>query len=1296
MADVGKKTGKKTQAGRDVYKTPEGELVSEKSTTFKYKGKWVNVPTIFDGKSYDEETLILMLEADIIKPTSIHNSLKEATEAARKRSDSLKFNEGGMADRTVQDVYEEDPLALARAYGAEPVDPDETVQAAKDVGQFALESLPGVGTAFTVSDIEDELKKEEPNYVKIGMLVGTEAIGLIPGLGTAAKNMIRKGADMARQTDEVMDVASNIPKVSRTSNVDKEKALAMIESQELRNAWVSNKRKELGISDTDKDYSSRDLVSKQEVKRRQTRKFPEQIKALEEDRMSGPEYRRYIRENQPATKFTKEDVEGMLTSFEDMVGGLDALGQNKASKGIIGLTDDVEVGAEVAARLDIPAYNKRDIWVAQITGGGKNMYGRTAVLKDVKFFIEGKDPARKSKKMRDVGKGEKDKSPFATMKGEWQGLSDDEAFEKALSLMDDPDWIQVGFNPERHSFFYDKDTMMPVFEAEEVIQVGPLVLAKKAKLGDKRIDPETGKESSYVPAERIKKIRELKIEDKPGKPTVFNEGGVAMNKQMEMAFMQEGGVPDNTVGVDPVSGNDIPVGSTAEEVRDDIPAMLSEGEYVVPADVVKYHGLALFEALRNQAKFGLREMAEDGRIGGEPIDDDMEEEELTLDEQELLEEIMTMEENDGVIEAAYGTFIPGNTSVTAPSSQVQMPSMSPRPKSTQQVQPATTQQDPSGVYGLVTGTGQPVTSATPLVNQQPVVQGVVGSVPVAGDTTTTPGTATETGMVTKRYVAPDCRKIDVLTLNGNIISSTPADFDTFVEATEANLKRFNCVSDEEDILEEEEIEETSLTSGNSDDDDFSRLEPEVKTTGQKNNNLNAKETLENEGINFDDPLAGAKAALESGKDSKFFKGIGALGSLILGPAANLFAGALNVSSQVARLNAAEMNYEYALMLGDIETANQIKALIDPYKKNMSGAASFVSEFGTSSERFENLIDAATEGGAAVEYIFDASKFKSDEKVRDAIDTYGTDFINFLGTESKIGTKDGGKDLTGGKQYIYNTILTPKEKEEVDKRDEQIVMSQTAKPRTTSSSSRSSSSSSSSRSSSSGSGSLVTGKKTSEADLREEAKKSTAFQKIMQGRTGSAGILSPGYVPPSTSSSRSDTSGTTANSVIYNNAVNRTGSSVRVGSETSTGISAGDGFEWEVKPGTNAKTRVYVGSSSSSSSSSDSSSSSSSGGGGGGCFLTTAIVDRRGEADNGPTLTKLRNFRDTYMAAIPADVEEYYRVAPQIVASIPAEHKDWDWIGSQVDKSVEFIDNNLLDDAYKTYKTMVKKLEADWL
>jgi hypothetical protein len=56
-----------------------------------------------------------------------------------------------------------------------------------------------------------------------------------------------------------------------------------------------------------------------------------------------------------------------------------------------------------------------------------------------------------------------------------------------------------------------------------------------------------------------------------------------------------------------------------EEVRDDIPAMLSEGEYVVPADVLRFYGMKFFEDLRAEAKMGLARMEQDGRIGGEPV-----------------------------------------------------------------------------------------------------------------------------------------------------------------------------------------------------------------------------------------------------------------------------------------------------------------------------------------------------------------------------------------------------------------------------------------------------------------------------------------------------------------------------------------------------------------------------------------------------------------------------------------------------------------------------------------------------
>jgi len=99
----------------------------------------------------------------------------------------------------------------------------------------------------------------------------------------------------------------------------------------------------------------------------------------------------------------------------------------------------------------------------------------------------------------------------------------------------------------------------------------------------------------------------------------YNKGGAVMNEQMEMAFMQEGGLKDDGMDQDPVSGNEVPNGSMAKEVRDDISAQLSEGEYVVPADVVRYLGVKHFEDLRDKAKQGLQSMEANGRIGGEPV-----------------------------------------------------------------------------------------------------------------------------------------------------------------------------------------------------------------------------------------------------------------------------------------------------------------------------------------------------------------------------------------------------------------------------------------------------------------------------------------------------------------------------------------------------------------------------------------------------------------------------------------------------------------------------------------------------
>ena len=109
---------------------------------------------------------------------------------------------------------------------------------------------------------------------------------------------------------------------------------------------------------------------------------------------------------------------------------------------------------------------------------------------------------------------------------------------------------------------------------------------------------------------------------------------MALEDQMEMNF---GDVPDNTIGIDPVSGNEIPLGSNAENVRDDIPANLSEGEIVIPADVVNFHGVKLFEDLRAEAKMGYAQMAADGRMGGEPMMEDMDIE-ITIEDIDVMDD----------------------------------------------------------------------------------------------------------------------------------------------------------------------------------------------------------------------------------------------------------------------------------------------------------------------------------------------------------------------------------------------------------------------------------------------------------------------------------------------------------------------------------------------------------------------------------------------------------------------------------------------------------------------------------
>ena len=82
-----------------------------------------------------------------------------------------------------------------------------------------------------------------------------------------------------------------------------------------------------------------------------------------------------------------------------------------------------------------------------------------------------------------------------------------------------------------------------------------------------------------------------------------------------MEMFDLGGLKDQGETIDRKSRNKVPVGSLQKEVRDDVPINISEGEFVLPADVVRYHGLEKIMNMRQNAKSGLKLMDKMGQMG---------------------------------------------------------------------------------------------------------------------------------------------------------------------------------------------------------------------------------------------------------------------------------------------------------------------------------------------------------------------------------------------------------------------------------------------------------------------------------------------------------------------------------------------------------------------------------------------------------------------------------------------------------------------------------------------------------
>ncbi len=198
-----------------------------------------------------------------------------------------------------------------------------------------------------------------------------------------------------------------------------------------------------------------------------------------------------------------------------------ALATNQKDK----LNPEIADGTPVGLRMDINALRKGASVVSIHQGSNTSKvgqvigYGSVAAATDVKFSN------RNQQALLKVATGE-GKLPAQTMEGKYKNISPEEAYKRVTELLNDPEWIQVGVDPTRHGYFYDRANAMPVKSADELIQVGNFVLAKNAQYDSKEnyLYEKVGAEPQTDTPAFKRWFGDSKVVDKDGNPVVVYHG----------------------------------------------------------------------------------------------------------------------------------------------------------------------------------------------------------------------------------------------------------------------------------------------------------------------------------------------------------------------------------------------------------------------------------------------------------------------------------------------------------------------------------------------------------------------------------------------------------------------------------------------------------------------------------------------------------------------------------------------------------------------------------------------------
>ena len=138
---------------------------------------------------------------------------------------------------------------------------------------------------------------------------------------------------------------------------------------------------------------------------------------------------------------------------------------------------ELKDGYPVGLRLDIPAYTNHGVWAISVHEQQKNYNAGKSIGYDSVAAVTNPTFGAVERAALSIATG-KAKSTIAVVKGNWKSISEKQAVDQANKALKDNSWAQVGMDPTRHSYFYDRNTGEPIVSGDEAIMVGPLVLVK--------------------------------------------------------------------------------------------------------------------------------------------------------------------------------------------------------------------------------------------------------------------------------------------------------------------------------------------------------------------------------------------------------------------------------------------------------------------------------------------------------------------------------------------------------------------------------------------------------------------------------------------------------------------------------------------------------------------------------------------------------------------------------------------------------------------------------------------------